>query len=152
MRLKRRYIYRIRLTKLRPCSLRERQTPTCLNQSSGTLWVRRLGLWCCAYFSLALSFFPANQHCVYAAGFQNWTYHGIVVHKGEGGDWDGAGIASPGAAVAADGTVIIGYAFLPSQSCSYSSSLQAAFCGSQCNDNTPAQYSRAHACAPVPVR
>ena len=43
-------------------------------------------------------------------GMTGWVYHGIVVPRGKPGDWDGAGIASPGAAVAADGTVIIGWA------------------------------------------
>ena len=43
-------------------------------------------------------------------GFTGWQYHGIVVPRGKPGSWDGAGIASPGAAVAADGTVLIGWA------------------------------------------
>ena len=34
-------------------------------------------------------------------GRTGWVYHGIVVSKGPPGSWDGAGIASPGAAVAA---------------------------------------------------
>ena len=43
-------------------------------------------------------------------GFSEWEYHGIVVPRGEPGSWDSDGIASPGAAVAADGTVLVGYA------------------------------------------
>ena len=44
-------------------------------------------------------------------GFTQWTYHGIVVPRGPPGAWDSDGIASPGAAVAADGvTVLVGYA------------------------------------------
>ena len=43
-------------------------------------------------------------------GFTNWSYHGIVVPRGAKGAWDGGGIASPGAVVAADGSVIVGYA------------------------------------------
>jgi hypothetical protein len=39
-----------------------------------------------------------------------WEYHGIVVPRGKAGSWDGAGIASPGAAVAVDGTVLVGWA------------------------------------------
>jgi hypothetical protein len=45
-----------------------------------------------------------------ADGMTGWQYHGIVVGRGKPGDWDGGGIASPGAASAADGTVIVGYA------------------------------------------
>lgn len=43
-------------------------------------------------------------------GFTRWRYHGIVVHRGPPGGWDAGGIASPGAAVTADGAVIVGYA------------------------------------------
>lgn len=43
-------------------------------------------------------------------GMTGWQYHGIVVPRGPKGGWDAGGIASPGAAVAADGTVIVGYA------------------------------------------
>ena len=43
-------------------------------------------------------------------GFNNWTYHGIVVSRGAAGGWDGGGLASPGAAVATDGSVVVGYA------------------------------------------
>ena len=45
-----------------------------------------------------------------ADGMTAWQYHGIVVGRGKPGEWDGGGIASPGAAAAADGTVILGYA------------------------------------------
>ena len=44
-----------------------------------------------------------------ADGVTGWQYHGIVVPKGPAGSWHSAGIASPGAAVAADGTVLIGW-------------------------------------------
>jgi len=44
-----------------------------------------------------------------ADGRTGWQYHGIVVPKGPAGSWHSAGIASPGAAVAADGTVLIGW-------------------------------------------
>lgn len=43
-------------------------------------------------------------------GLTRWQYHGIVIPRGPAGDWDSNGIASPGAAVAADGTVLVGYA------------------------------------------
>ena len=43
-------------------------------------------------------------------GFTNWTYHGIVVGRGPAGAWDGGGLASPGAAVAPDGSVVVGFA------------------------------------------
>ena len=36
--------------------------------------------------------------------------HGIVIPRGKAGGWDGGGIASPGAAVSHDGSVIVGYA------------------------------------------
>jgi hypothetical protein len=39
-----------------------------------------------------------------------WQYHGIVIPRGPAGSWDGGGIASPGVAVADDGSVIVGYA------------------------------------------
>ena len=42
-------------------------------------------------------------------GLTGWKYHGIVVGRGAAGSWDGAGIASPGAASTADGTVLVGY-------------------------------------------
>ena len=42
-------------------------------------------------------------------GFTAWQYHGIAVGRGAAGAWDGAGIASPGAASTADGTVLVGY-------------------------------------------
>lgn len=43
-------------------------------------------------------------------GKTGWVYHGIVVPRGAAGAWDGGGIASPGAAVGADGTVVVGFA------------------------------------------
>ena len=43
-------------------------------------------------------------------GRTGWAYHGIVVPRSAPGAWDGGGIASPGAAVAADGSVIVGHA------------------------------------------
>ena len=43
-------------------------------------------------------------------GRSGWQYHGIVIPRGKNGSWDGGGIASPGAATAKDGTVIVGYA------------------------------------------
>jgi hypothetical protein len=43
-------------------------------------------------------------------GKTGWTYHGVVVPRGKAGGWDAGGIASPGAAVAADGTVLVGFA------------------------------------------
>jgi hypothetical protein len=42
-------------------------------------------------------------------GLTGWKYHGIAVGRGKPGSWDGAGIASPGAASTADGTVLVGY-------------------------------------------
>ena len=42
-------------------------------------------------------------------GRTRWEYHGIVIPRGKNGSWDGGGIASPGAAVADDGTVVVGY-------------------------------------------
>merc|ERR1712166_268070 len=42
-------------------------------------------------------------------GRTRWKFHGIVNPRGQNGTWDGGGIASPGAAVADDGTVIVGY-------------------------------------------
>jgi hypothetical protein len=45
-----------------------------------------------------------------ADGRTGWVYHGIVIPRGASGGWDGGGIASPGAAVADDGTVLVGYA------------------------------------------
>ena len=45
-----------------------------------------------------------------ADGKTGWQYHGSVVPRGPAGSWDGGGVASPGAAAAADGTVIVGYA------------------------------------------
>ena len=60
-------------------------------------------------------YYPASYSTevgVYSSpnGFTNWSYHGIVIPRGAKGGWDGGGIASPGAAVAADGSVIVGYA------------------------------------------
>jgi hypothetical protein len=60
-------------------------------------------------------YYPASYSTevgVYSSpnGFTNWSYHGIAVPRGPKGGWDGGGIASPGAAVAADGSVIVGYA------------------------------------------
>lgn len=43
-------------------------------------------------------------------GLTKWQYHGIVVPRGPAGGWDSGGIASPGAAAAKDGSVIVGYA------------------------------------------
>ena len=43
-------------------------------------------------------------------GKTEWKYHGIVVARGQSGGWDAGGVASPGAAVSADGTVLVGYA------------------------------------------
>jgi len=43
-------------------------------------------------------------------GKTGWQYHGTVIARGVNGSWDGGGIASPGAAVAADGSVLVGYA------------------------------------------
>ena len=43
-------------------------------------------------------------------GFTNWSYHGIVIPRGVKAGWDGGGIASPGAAVTANGSVLVGYA------------------------------------------
>ena len=43
-------------------------------------------------------------------GRTGWEYHGIVIRRGKNGSWDGGGIASPGAAVADDGSVVVGYA------------------------------------------
>lgn len=43
-------------------------------------------------------------------GLRNWTYHGIVIPRGVEGSWDAGGVASPGAAVAENGAVILGYA------------------------------------------
>jgi hypothetical protein len=43
-------------------------------------------------------------------GRTDWVYHGIVIPRGPAGGWDGGGIASPGAAVADDSSVIVGYA------------------------------------------
>lgn len=48
-----------------------------------------------------------------ADGVTDWQYHGIVVHRGPAGAWDAGGIASPGVTVAADGTVLLGYAAEP---------------------------------------
>lgn len=42
-------------------------------------------------------------------GRTDWQYHGIVVHRGPFPGWDGGGIASPGAAAAPDGTVLLGF-------------------------------------------
>ena len=42
-------------------------------------------------------------------GSTNWTYHGIVIHRGAAGAWDVGGIASPGAAVVLSGTVVVGF-------------------------------------------
>lgn len=42
-------------------------------------------------------------------GRTNWTYHGIVLARGPAGGWDSGGIASPGAAVAPDGSVFVGF-------------------------------------------
>ena len=43
-------------------------------------------------------------------GKTEWKYHGIVVARGQPGGWDAGGVASPGAAVSVDGTVLVGYA------------------------------------------
>ena len=43
-------------------------------------------------------------------GKTGWLYHGIAVPRGKPGAWDGGGVASPGAAVAEDGTVLVGFA------------------------------------------
>jgi hypothetical protein len=43
-------------------------------------------------------------------GYSGWIYHGIVIPRGKNGSWDGGGIASPGAAVTDDGSVVVGYA------------------------------------------
>lgn len=43
-------------------------------------------------------------------GKTNWKYHGIVVARGQPGGWDAGGVASPGAAVGVDGTVLVCYA------------------------------------------
>lgn len=43
-------------------------------------------------------------------GKTQWKYHGIVVPRGQPGGWDAGGVASPGAAVSAEGTVLVGYA------------------------------------------
>lgn len=43
-------------------------------------------------------------------GKSEWKYHGIVVARGRPGGWDAGGVASPGAAVCSDGTVLVGYA------------------------------------------
>ena len=51
-----------------------------------------------------------GQKYRYARAAQKWGSDPDVVRALIAGDWDGAGIASPGAAVAADGTVIIGWA------------------------------------------
>ena len=45
-----------------------------------------------------------------ADGRAHWTYHGIAVPRGAAGSWDAGGVASPGAAVADDGTVLVGFA------------------------------------------
>ena len=42
-------------------------------------------------------------------GRTGWQYHGIVIPRGVNGSWDGGGVASPGAAVASDGSVVVGY-------------------------------------------
>ena len=46
-------------------------------------------------------------------GVGGWRYHGIVVPRGAAGEWDAGGVASPGAAVAPDGSVLVGYAAEP---------------------------------------
>lgn len=43
-------------------------------------------------------------------GRGGWTYHGIIIPRGKPGSWDGGGVASPGGAVASDGTVLVAYA------------------------------------------
>jgi len=43
-------------------------------------------------------------------GHNDWIYHGIVIRRGEKGQWDSGGVASPGAVVTADGSVLVGYA------------------------------------------
>jgi hypothetical protein len=45
-----------------------------------------------------------------ANGLTNWSYHGIVIRRGPTGNWDAGGVASPGVAIADDGTVLVGYA------------------------------------------
>lgn len=60
-------------------------------------------------------YYPASYSAEIGAysspdGFTNWSYHGIVVARGPKGGWDGGGLASPGAAVALDGSVVVGFA------------------------------------------
>eukprot|EP00937_MAST-01D_sp_MAST-1D-sp2_P005452 g5452.t1 len=45
-----------------------------------------------------------------ADGKTGWQYHGIVVPRGQPGEWDGGGVASPGAAAVAGGSVLVAYA------------------------------------------
>ena len=42
-------------------------------------------------------------------GITGWAYHGIVVPRGPFPGWDGGGVASPGAAAAPNGDVVVGF-------------------------------------------
>ena len=60
-------------------------------------------------------YYPASYSSeigVYSSpnGLTGWKYHGIVVPRGPAGSMDSGGVASPGAAVAPDGSVLLGYA------------------------------------------